>query len=177
MPRSTKVSVSCALHSRQTGAVMKPPYPRLVHLDAIKLPACSVGRCADVKKLSSWHGQAVVICPTGFKHRPSGDTECPSGRPRSPWVGVLVKSVGDEDQRARSTTAIAMAYSSQCDSETEMTPTPARVADSRTLPESRAVANPCRGCEISMLRQGMGPSHRIGSALKTASLAANRAAK
>ena len=54
---------------------------------------------------------------------------------------------------------------------------PARVAISSRLPESRTSGAPSRSWVISMLRQGIGTSSEVCRALKTASLAARRAAK
>ena len=75
------------------------------------------------------------------------------------------------------TRAIAVAYSSQCERDTLMSPTPAFAAASRMAPDRLTEGTPRGSLTISMDRQGSGPSHAIGSALATASLAANRAAK
>ena len=70
-----------------------------------------------------------------------------------------------------------MAYSSQCDRDTLISPTPALAAASRRAPDRLTAGTPRGSLTISMDRQGSGPSHATGSALATASLAANRAAK
>jgi hypothetical protein len=70
-----------------------------------------------------------------------------------------------------------VAYSSQCERETLISPTPALVAASRMAPDRRTDGTPRGPLTISMDRQGSGPSQDTGSAFATASLAANRAAK
>lgn len=75
------------------------------------------------------------------------------------------------------TKAIAVAYSSQCASDTAISPAPALVAASRMAPDRLTDTAPRGSLVISMDRQGSGPSQATGSALITASLAAKRAAK
>src|SRR5690349_7309202 len=75
------------------------------------------------------------------------------------------------------TRAIAVAYCSQCDRDTLISPTPALLAASCMAPDRLTEGTPRGSLTISMNRQGNGPSHVTGSALATASLAANRAAK
>src|ERR1700733_1714034 len=65
----------------------------------------------------------------------------------------------------------------QCERDTLISLTPARVAASRIAPDKRTDGAPCGSLTISMDRQGSGPFHATGSALRTASLAAHLAAK
>ena len=55
--------------------------------------------------------------------------------------------------------AIAVAYSSQCDRDTLISPTPALVAASRMAPDRMTEGAPRGSLAISMDRQGSGPSH------------------
>ena len=70
-----------------------------------------------------------------------------------------------------------MAYSSQCERDTLISRTPALVAASGMAPDRLTEGAPRGSLTISMDRQATVRPHAVGSALTTASLAANRAAK
>src|SRR5664280_849007 len=127
-------------------------------------------------------GRAGRRWPTGST--PTLPTPGPDGGPARRCHGSLaIPPVRDHgsllspDHPVTATRAIAVAYSSQCERGSLISPTPALVAASRMAPDRLTEGAPRGSLTISMDRQGNGPSHAVGSALTTASLAANRAAK